>query len=128
MHPLQKKIGFARAEKDPLKVDLLSFSNDIEKIFHKGDASISSKLSALNTKDFNVFSSKETKGYELKFQLTEVTCNQYSKVGIGGYMHFIAMREIEVIVKQMGNRLTGDNIEIKVCRDKSAIILKYGVF
>lgn len=126
---ITRKIGYARAEKGPLKVDLLSFSDDIEKIFQEGDGPISSKLSTLNAKDVKGFSSKKTaNGYELKFELKEVTCDQYSKVGINGYMHFITMQEVEVIVKQMCDKLTGGNVEVTVYRDKSSLILKDGVF
>lgn len=124
-----RKIGYARAEKGLLKVDLLSFSDDIEKIFQEGDGPINSKLSALNAKDVKDFSSKKTaSGYELKFMLKEVICDQYSKVGIGGYMHFITMQEVEVIVKQMCDKLTGGSVEVTVYRDKSSLILKDGVF
>lgn len=126
---ITRKIGYARAEKGLLKVDLLSFSDDIEKIFQEGDGPITSKLSALSANDVKAFSSKNTgTGYELKFTLKEATCDQYSKVGIGGYMHFITMQEVEVIVKQMCDQLTGGNVEVKVYKDKSSLILKDGVF
>ena len=126
---ITRKIGYARAEKGILKIDLLSFSDDIEKIFQEGDGPIDGRLSALSAKDVKGFSSKDTEnGCELKFTLKEVTCDQYSKTGVGGYMHFITMQEVEIIVKQMCDQLTGGSVEVKVYKDKSSLILKDGVF
>lgn len=122
-----RKINSAKANAGFIKIDLLSFDN-VETIFAKGNGPIDNRLSSLSSKYVKDFSSKDLgSSYELKFKLKEATCDQNTKVGAFGYMHFITMDEVEVLVKQMCGELTGSSDGVKVYKDQTNLILRDGV-
>lgn len=122
-----RKINSAKANAGFIKIDLLSFDN-VETIFAKGNGHIDNRLSSLSSKYVKDFSSKDLgSSYELKFKLKEATCDQNTKVGAFGYMHFITMDEVEVLVKQMCGELTGSSDGVKVYKDQTKLILRDGV-
>lgn len=122
-----RKINSAKANAGFIKIDLLSFDN-VETIFAKGNGPISNRLSSLSSKYVKDFSSKDLgNSYELKFKLKEATCDQNTKVGAFGYMHFITMDEVEFLVKQMCGELTGSSDGVKVYKDQTKLILRDGV-
>ena len=122
-----RKINSAKANAGFIKIDLLSFDN-VETIFAKGNGPISNRLSSLSSKYVKDFSSKDLgNSYELKFKLKEATCDQNTKVGAFGYMHFITMDEVEVLVKQMCGELTGSSDGVKVYKDQTKLLLRDGV-
>lgn len=122
-----RKINSAKANAGIIKIDLLSFDN-VETIFAKGNGPINNRLSSLSSKYVTDFSSKVLgNSYELKFKLKEATCDQNTKVGAFGYMHFITMDEVEVLVKQMCGELTGSSDGVKVYKDQTKLILRDGV-
>lgn len=122
-----RKINSAKANAGFIKIDLLSFDN-VETIFAKGNGPIDNRLSSLSSKYVKEFSSKDLgSSYELKFKLKEATCDQNTKVGAFGYMHFITMDEVEVLVKQMCGELTGSSDGVKVYKDQTKLLLRDGV-
>ncbi len=122
-----RKINSAKANAGFIKIDLLSFDN-VETIFAKGNGPINNHLSSLSSKYVKDFSSKDLgSSYELKFKLKEATCDQNTKVGAFGYMHFITMDEVEVLVKQMCGELTGSSDGVKVYKDQTKLLLRDGV-
>lgn len=123
-----RKINSAKANAGFIKIDLLTFDN-VETIFAKGNGPINNRLSSLSSKYVKDFSSKDLgSSYELKFKLKEATCDENTKVGAFGYMHFITMDEVEVLVKQMCGELTGSSDGVKVYKDQTKLILRDGVF
>lgn len=121
-----RKINSAKATAGIIKIDLLSFDN-VETIFAKGNGPINNHLSSLSSTYVKDFSSKDLgNSYELKFKLKEATCDQNTKVGAFGYMHFITMDEVEVLVKQMCGELTGSSDGVKVYKDQTKLILRDG--
>lgn len=122
-----RKINSAKANAGFIKIDLLTFDN-VETIFAKGNGPINNHLSSLSSKYVKDFSSKDLgSSYELKFKLKEATCDQNTKVGDFGYMHFITMDEVEVLVKQMCGELTGSSDGVKVYKDQTKLLLCDGV-
>ena len=122
-----RKINSAKANAGIIKIDLLSFDN-VETIFAKGNGPINNHLSSLSSKYVKDFSSKDLgSSYELKFKLKEANCDQNTKVGAFGYMHFITMDEVEVLVKQMCGELTGSSDGVKVYKDQTKLILRDGI-